>query len=175
MFLHSTYGGHLPHPCKHYFTRYYFIQDLTKRNISCSSETQNNLCNGTSFNRVDAGHIIDLYNSEKKLRRCNKNIYGNIILTDSIWNRQMGWKSWKIVKKEKKDVYKKFFRRAQRHIERCDPGCVIDPNERLGYIITPAIAFPFVCCFVLGVCSYYTVYKFKLYKNEFAYELFLPP
>ena len=189
MFVRHSYGGNLPHPCKPYFARYYFLQDLYKQNITCETKKSSSnaslgaslntslntlsLCDGEKFSKNgDVDHVIDLANSSPRLKKCNKNIYGNMIVANSKWNRQMGWKGWSVVKKEKKELYRKIYNKAKRHIVDCDIGCA-ETNDLVAYIVVPIVGGMTVFVISCAVIAYVLIKQLKLYKNELVYQLFL--
>lgn len=154
MFLPQTFGNLIGDPCKVYQNRASFIRDLKWKNITCFGS----LCtNGTFGYSTDVEHIIDLGNSI--LPRCKKNIYGNIILTNATWNREMGRKSWKIVSSEKQRVYGSIFNQAILNVEKCNPGCNQESKKLypwMIFLIVVASVYAmqwmfqtFVCCSIM--------------------------
>lgn len=67
----------------------------------------------------DVEHIIDTANSEPDLAKCDKNIRGNLILADHIWNTQIGQLCWDYVKAEKSIVYGTIFQKAMDNVRKC--------------------------------------------------------
>jgi len=67
----------------------------------------------------DVEHIIDTANSEPDLEKCDKNIRGNLILANHIWNTQIGQLCWKHVKDEKSTVYGEIFLKAMHNVRQC--------------------------------------------------------
>lgn len=70
-----------------------------------------------NFSKYDVEHIIDKNNSIWP--RCDKDIYGNIILANSSWNRAMGQRTWHLVEDEKKYVYGAIFNKAKDNVLYC--------------------------------------------------------
>lgn len=113
MFIKNTFGSN--DPCRKYTTRKTYIQYLKDNNITCTGP----LCTDNSFGYLtDIEHIIDLKNSI--LPNYDRNIYGNIILANMKWNREMGSKGWNIIQTEKSIVYGEIFNLAIENIIKCN-------------------------------------------------------
>lgn len=65
-------------------------------------------------------HIIDKSNSDMVNEGMNVNIYGNIVMTYSVWNNQMSHKSWDLIVLEKSLIYGDLFMKARENIRYCN-------------------------------------------------------
>ena len=107
--------------CKKFVSRKQFVSLLLKKNINCRGWCFQNSYVYQGLQSYQAEHIIDLKNSI--LPNCNKNIYGNLIMSYGKWNNEVGQLTWENIQKEKTAVYKGIFNQAIENIKKCDPGC----------------------------------------------------
>lgn len=181
-YMKNTFGGNLLSidKCKPYTTRKEFINTLNRLNIKCSGKWCN--CDGTYkyislYKSYEIEHIIDLKNSE--LNNCNKNIYGNIVLTYGLWNRQVGNLNWNNAKKEKSEIYGNIVNKALLNIIDCDPECEnnnnIDNHIEYKYIyycigiLSFVVMLIFMLIFIIGIITYLIIKKYDD-KSEIKYD-----
>src|ERR1044071_832591 len=91
----------------------FFIPETYDNTNPCQQMTNTQFRNlYKKYNSYEVEHIIDHKNSEPTLLHCNKDIRGNMVLADAVWNKQVGQLCWDNVKKEKSLVYGTVFQRA---------------------------------------------------------------
>ena len=129
-----TFGGNLSYidPCKKFTTIDTYINILAHLGLECDGPYCNNgeyYCSQNNLtNCYQVEHIIDISNVDND---CDKNIYGNIVLSYGVWNAQIGRLNWKYVKLEKMEVYGNIFEEAESNLFKCDTTCkkMIDENN----------------------------------------------
>lgn len=97
----------------------------------------------------DVEHIVDTANSEYG---CEKSIMGNLVMANSIWNRQIGNMCWDDVKVEKREIYGEIFDRAVDNVRRC---CKTETINFFSIMIITIIVF--VALIGLIVYIYYKI------------------
>jgi hypothetical protein len=97
----------------------------------------------------DVEYIID--SDEGDLSKCKKNIIGNLILSNSIWNRQLDKLCWDYAKEEKMIIYSDIFSQALNNVRKCctasiAPESIIIPIASLIFVIVLFIFMLVVWC-----------------------------
>lgn len=74
------------------------------------------------WNLNDLEYIVNAKNTP--FDKCNTNILGNVIMSYSVWNKQIGKKGWYYIEHEKMAVYgSKIFCETVKNIVKCDTNC----------------------------------------------------
>lgn len=160
-----TTSAAVHHGGPQYYTKYYndsdlFLNDTFIRprcKIYTSRQEFLKRLNMTSADGYDVEHIIDEKHS--MFSGCNKNIYGNIILANSSWNRALGIRTWKWVSAEKEHVYGSIFIQAKHNVRHCceqddDVGNIIIIISIIYSLLISGILFMFLIFLCVLRCVY---------------------
>ena len=111
LFLNYT---HLPsftgiNPCAPVKSRSAYISLLARYGIT----------SGNEFADYQMEHIIDKSNTPYS---GNKDIAGNLVMSNPTWNNQIGQMNWSMVEREKRIVYRAIFDKALKSVVECSGG-----------------------------------------------------
>lgn len=85
---------------------FYYPKTVSTEEEHCTPTKNQELRNFYNVGRSDhVEHIIDSANGPVDLIDCDKNIGGNLVIVDAIWNQQVGQLCWADAEAEKRKVY----------------------------------------------------------------------